>query len=326
MPGRFFVKAAVRYTINNMRQLFSYKSKLLYSRKMPRRSYKTFFWVALVFLFASGGAYGSYRLAAFSYWQITHISVSGTKSLQENEVRNAVADYFSGALFRVIPKTNYFFVRTSLLEKVLLEKFPRIRSVQVQKKFPSSLVVVFDERDIWALYCNDSLYAKEKNAAVVLVMASSTPPVAPDASKESARFCFYIDNTGVIIDSAIEYRGFLLPIFFERRTGNLALGERVLSDADILFFNSVSEEYKKNISVNIISFEKIDSLPDDYILFFQEGWYALVPRSANISLSAKNMKTLLESVIKNDRNRLLYIDARFRNKMFYKLKVTVTGK
>lgn len=304
-----------------MRQPFSYnKSKLLYSRKAPRRSYKILFWFALVFLFAAGAAYGMFRLAALQYWQIKNISVSGTKSLQKNEVQGAVADYLNGALFGVIPKTNYFFVRASSLEKLLLEKFPRMRSAEVRKPFPASLEITLVERDIWALYCNDSPYAKEKNAVVISTGASSTSHATADVAKELARSCFYIDDAGIVIDGAIEYRGFLLPIFFERRSENPSLGESVLSNADILFFNSAREEYKKTVGVDIISFEKTDALPDDYILFFQEGWFLLVPRSVDISSSAKNMKALFDRVIKDDRGRLLYVDARFGNKMFYKLK------
>lgn len=326
MSERFLIVAMVRYTYYMGAYQSSYKSKLLYSRRVSSSSYKIVVWIIVFILFAGGIAYGANYLAKLSYWQITNISVSGTKSIQEGDVRIAIDDYTSGRFWRVIPKTNYFFVRTGTVENLLLEKFPRLRSVRVQKKFPSSLEVVLEERDIWALYCNDSLYAKEKSEDAGFAEASSTPSAAQDGSKKFARSCFYLDDTGVVIDSAIEYQGFLLPIFFERRTGNPALGEQVLSGADILFFNSAREEYKKNIGADIISFEKIDALPDDYILFFQEGWFVLTPRSADIPLSAKNIKTLLDAVIKDNRSRLLYIDARFGNKMFFKLKATAIGK
>ncbi len=298
----------------------SYKSKLLYSRRLPRHSYKIVIWVVLFILLTGGIAYGANYLLRLPYWQITHISVSGTKSLQESDVQNAVGNYLTGSFLRVIPKTNYFFVRSGSLERLLIEKFPRLSTVRVQKTFPSSLVISLTERNIWALYCNDSLYAKEKNVGTRPTVASSTISVASELKIEPVRSCFYIDETGYVIDSALEYQGSLLTIFFESRSDDPKLGERVLSDADILFFNSARDEYKKTIDAEIVSFEKNDGLPDDYILFMQEGWYVLVPRSADISLSVKNIKILLDSVIKGDRGRLAYIDTRFGNKMFYKLR------
>lgn len=303
-----------------MFETHSYKSKLLYSRRLPRRSYKIVVLIVLVALLMGGSAYGLYNLLLLPYWQITRVSVFGAKSLQESEVQSAVADYLNGSFFRVIPKTNYFFVRSGALETLLQKKYPRILRVNVQKEFPSSLVVSFVERDIWALYCNDSLYAKEKNAVIGPALASSTQLVVSTLPQKPIHSCFYIDGTGTIIDSAVEYQGSLMQIFFESRSENPKLGERVLSDADILFFNSSRDEFKKNTGAEIASFEKTDTLPDDYILFFQEGWYVLVPRSADISLLVKNIKTLFDNKIQNDRARLHYIDARFGNKMFYKLR------
>ncbi len=315
------VTVAVRYTYGmSVYKPSSYKSKLLYSRHLPGRSYKIVILIMLVLLFVGAMAYGLYYLAKLPYWQITHISVSGTRSLQESKVRSAVEEYMNGSFLYIIPKTNYFFVRASSVGGVLLSKFPRILTVSVQKKFPSSLDISLTERDIWALYCNDSLYAKEKSAGIRPAVASSTLLVVPELKQKPVHSCFYIDETGDVVDSALEYQGSLLTIFFERRSENPKLGERVLSDADILFFRSSREEYKKNIGAEIVSFEKTDALLDDYILFTQEGWYVLVPRSADISLSVKGIKTLLDAVIKGDRGRLAYIDARFGNKMFYKLR------
>lgn len=303
-----------------MREQSLYKSKLLYARRLPSRSYKIIILIVLVFLLAGALAYGLYYLLHLPYWQITHISVSGTKSLHESDVESAVGEYLNGSLFHVVPKTNYFFVRPGSLETVLLEKFPRILNVHVHRKFPSSLAISFAERDMWAFYCNDSLFAKEKNDYDRSSRASSTVLVVLESKKQSPHPCFYIDETGRVIDSAFEYQGSLFETFFEKRSEDPWLGERVLSDADIAFFRAARDAYKNNIGAEVVSFEKTDALPDDYILFTEEGWHVLVPRSADLSLSAKNIKTLLDSVVKGDRSRLWYIDARFGNKMFFKLK------
>ena len=98
------------------------------------------------------------------------------------------------------------------------------------------------------------------------------------------------------------------------------IGQGVLSSETLLQFEELAREFQTTASIRITSFELKQNAPKDYWLHASEGFSVIVTREDMPARVAGIVSTVLQSEVKSNRASLEYIDARFGNKVFYKLR------
>ena len=141
----------------------------------------------------------------------------------------------------------------------------------------------------------------------------------PSDTPDSAPQCFFMDHDGVIFRESPNIEGTLI-LKFTLEGPTPRLGNIVFSSAEINKFESWVNEFKERMNLGIVRFQFKQNAPKDIWLRTDGGFDVIVAKDSEPGSTASVVKTVLAEKVKEDRNRLEYIDARFGNKVFYKLR------
>jgi len=152
---------------------------------------------------------------------------------------------------------------------------------KVNKKFPNKVEVQFLEIKPKFIYCNES--------------------------------CFFADKTGFLYELAPSFTESPIPSIETEKKAKI--GDHILSAKEAFFLtNFLSKMEKMDFNTEKISVE------NDFKIFLKQGWYVILLKNELRSSEelTEKLKLILEQKVKN--SPLEYVDMRFPNKAFYKLK------
>jgi len=244
----------------------------------------TFLFLIPLFICASVAA-----LFYIPYFRIKKISIEGNSSLDQEKIIAEISNYLKDKQFKIFPRDNILILPKEKINRDLLTKFPRIKTVSLNRGFPNALSVVIKERNNEAIFC-----------------------------PEGEGGCFFIDEDGVVFEPASYFSAGVYLSFLDERGEKEAveINENIISEEQfkkiIDFKNLLAKEDIKILQV-ILKKERIYQLQTD------EGWFILLNEKNDAQLTYQNLKTTLDQ-IKEKRKNLDYIDLRFGNKVFYKFK------
>ncbi|QQG45156.1 MAG: FtsQ-type POTRA domain-containing protein [Candidatus Sungiibacteriota bacterium] len=235
-----------------------------------------------------------FYLARLPNWQVANFSFSGLKTLDQNMLQKKVMKILEGNYALIIPKRSFFFVNSDKLSKAVLNDFPNIQSVSVTKKFPDSVKIAVEERELWGIFC------------------------AKAVKKDVAAQCVYVDKTGFAYEQAPDSAGFLIT-----RINTEGFSPEVPSQilepplTERMLF--LAEELRKNLGLEVIGYELSKKVPREIWVVTSEGFKIYFNKDDDWVNAFRVLKTVLDEEIKDKRPQLDYIDLRFGNKVFYKL-------
>lgn len=264
------------------------------SKKIKR---KKFFLKALflfvLFLIISAGVVWSLYIPKL---KIQKISVEGAEILSVEKIIANISDSIKSKYIFIIPKNHILIASKEEIANNLLSSFPRIKELTVNKNFPNSLAIIIKERQSAALLCG----------------GENNPPAGGE--------CAYIDEDGFVFEKAPYFSGeIFLKFFDERDVGNLVTTWKlsfqvVPKDQFRKLIDFKNYLFRENIKIPSINLKK-DGI---YELQTNEGWVILLNERNDFRIAFENLKTALDSSIKENQKNLEYIDLRFGNKVFYK--------
>lgn len=233
--------------------------------------------------------------------RVEKVVIFGTNIVSESEVSEVVNTLISGKYFFLIPKNNVFFYPKERLGNDLLSKFSRIEAVYPALDRGNILVVTVAERSPKYVWCG-----KENRR---------------DTSTHEE--CYFMDKDGYIFIKSPDFS----PNVFFRIYGELAsttepIGARVFSLDE---FTRIMD-FRSAVSSIGFSPKAVVSLKDgDYEFILNNGGKILFNTKNDFAKSADNIRLAVTSAplfdeLKTKPNKLLYIDVRFGNKVFYKFE------
>ncbi len=278
------------------------KSTSNVTKERRKKSFVKTLWILLSLVFLLIG------LAFLSHIKnllITDVSVSGNEILEEGEIKSEAFKILAKKRFLVFAGENKIIYSKKKLEEGLKKKFPRILSIQTsleEKKIYFDIV----ERERAHLWCGEE------------------HPVRDEISTE--RECYFLDSSGFIFDKSPQFSSGVYFTFYSKIENKNPVGQYIL-DFDFL----------KDIEL-LISGVKEHGFPVHSLVAKEDGQYELLFNLSTISkeypkllfTSDQNIGEIYNkfiSVVEEDPfktdfiekpNKLEYIDARFKNRIFYK--------
>lgn len=258
-------------------------------RKPHRIKKKKFFLKNKFFylsLFLLGIVFAIFYLIFFSpFFQVKKVEVYGSKEVPTEEIKNFILERLNKRLLFFNSKS-IFVIKPREISDLLLEKFPKISEVNLQKKLPNSIIFKIKEREAVAVFVFDS-----EN--------------------------FLLDKTGTIYEKAGEKEN-LLNIKTEPPPTTLELGKKILTKEQLSFILDLQSKLKKDFGIEII---EVLIISDERInLKTSEGWSIFV-LPEEIDWQLEKLKVLLEKEIPKEKTKSLeYIDLRFGNFAPYKYR------
>lgn len=231
---------------------------------------------------------GAYALFFLPFWKLRTVVAAGNYPFDAGHLRGAIEEQVGGNRFGVVPKSHFFLVRRKALERRLQEEFP-LAQVRVVKDWSSrSLRIYGIERPLFGYYFSRGLAFVIDRRGHVLSAAEPSP--------EDARRALRIYDLDLDIPTA---------------------PSTVLEDAALDFFSAIRTGKVANFVPKIWAFSKKDGSAE---VTAEAGYRTIFNyRDAGEGQLAK-LDQVLSHVVKTDLPKLDYIDLRFGEKVYYKLK------
>jgi len=256
-------------------------------------------------LLICGGAVFALRASRL---QIRDIAVSGMKTLDEQAVRERIGAALAGTRAWVLPRSSFFLADTGAIAADLKQDFPRIRDATFTKRFPDKLEGVITEREFWGIFCNGS--------------AGSSTPACPhtQCASMSVGACAYIDPGGIAYEHAPKPQGKLIISVRSDGAGDIALGASAVDLAVMAEIRNLAEKIPPAAGIAIADFELRTRVPSEIRAIAADGFTMIFKREDDYAPTLHVLKRVMDEEIRDKQSRLDYIDLRFGNKVFYKLK------
>jgi cell division septal protein FtsQ len=259
------------------------KKQKLFKRSKFKYYRKSIIWVSFLIIILYGTSFWSNHQSL----EVKDVEVVGNRFAEENQILNIFNEEIKGKYLFLIPKDNHFFIP----EKVIIEKIKKIYSVDnvlINKSEVGKVSIEIIEHQPIAYYCLEK--------------------------------CYFLNNRGLLFVEAPEvYFDDVIEIEGETNFEGEIIGQ-YFTDSDV--FENMIEKINlldnEEIDINKMSTEDFET----FTLYTVGGPTLLVERQDTPQVVIENLKSALaqESIHEVQFNNIDYIDLRFEDKVFYKLK------
>jgi cell division septal protein FtsQ len=250
-----------------------------------------------------------------NFFRIQKIVVNEVEYSDRNEIELSIKESMEGRYFGLFAKSNIFILPRKKIYREVQNKFPSVKNINLDLKGLTEISVELEEYKAGSLWCDIPVTPASGLVHEDGTRDSDIPQVVSDVSKAS---CYFMNEEGIIFAKTS----------YDSNPDIIKTFGKIISDP-------VRQSYTdKKTFENLVEFTKLlrrINLSSDEIWTTNGAVYAFVTKE-NVKIyveadsdPAKNFENL-ETVIKRDAinqaqmSNIDYIDLRFGNRIFYKLK------
>ena len=273
-----------------------------YLRKRRNKKILKYVLIILILFFVVGFlSYISHR----SQIRISKVEFSGQVLVNQSDVKEKTFDFLNGSYLWLFPKNNVFLYPNKDLKKYLTNQFKRIETINIHLKDFRTLSIEITERKLFALWCDNA------------TRQSQTSIVEDGSITEQ---CYFMDNTGTIFAEAPNFSGDAYFKYYGLVSSDNPIGKEYLASS-----TEFTDIAKFVDTVRDLSLKPL------YIIGKDNGQFVITLFSLGeiyfdtkepMSKVGENLKALMRTPAFANLNNISidYIDLRFGNKLYYKLK------
>lgn len=267
-----------------------------YLRRKKKRRYIII--GVLVFILLSIVGLLSY-LSHRKEFRIVNVNLFGGVLVTEEDVQEKTFEYLGGSYFWLFPKNNSFIYPKSGLEKYLKDNFKRIDNIDISLKNFQRLSIVITERKHFAIWCQ------------------GLPVANPDEET-----CYFIDKNSTLFAPAPNFSGDAYFKYYGLLTDAGPIGKEFISSTTQ--FSDLAEFVDETKKLSLKPQYVIAKGGGEYVMKLYSGTDVQFDSKQPLKKTLENLNVLLstDALSKLDKGNLPvdYIDLRFGNKLYYKLK------
>lgn len=292
-------------------------------QKRTRRLRRIGFFLVAVIVLLGLLSYVSFR----RQFRIQAVILSGGVLVTQPDVEEETLKFISGSYFWIFPRDNFLIYPRHALSKYLAEKFKRIDTISISLKDARTLAVVISERKPTSLWCGDGVRAEifDGHTSESDANHQATSTEEKTTNKETEK-CYFLDDLGTVFAEAPEFSG---DAYF-RYYGPISTssGQRYPIGESFPVSNTGFSDLARFVSRLFAM-----SLEPQYLSVKDGGQFeAVLSGGAKIYFDNKNsvdqQADNLSVILRSDTfsatssiGKIVdYIDLRFGNKLYYKLK------
>jgi len=262
-----------------------------YKKKKREKRIKLILWILVGLLFLTLLSF----ISRDERILIIEVVVEEENVVDKEEIAQTVRDMLAGRYFWVIPRTNAFIYPRWSIKQDLLEKFPRLKSVDLDLDGFRTLSVLVEEREPYALYCAGA-FSFTNN---------------PD--------CYLADEDGFVFAPAPSFSGAAYFIYATENPIEKPLGKKFIESGElkrlIVFMESL---FALNIYPVALEIRDLE-----YSLFLPAGGRITWRKDADTVIIRSNLEAFLseDSITKQENflNRVSEINLTIENKIYWTL-------
>jgi len=258
------------------------------SLRSRRRRSRMFITLAIAVLIL-GAAYAVRYASYLPRFSIQHIEIAGAKDVGTEPVSTFVASKLVSDSFAFFSPSNIFLYPRKSIEEAIKKDFPRIKDVSISREslLATAITVSIEERKAFARWCGNGT-------------------------------CFALDESGFIFAAASTTLNVATAYVFE---GPLAasepLGQTYLPGSFVGITALLERLGQAGFSPQKI---RTDG-EQDFSIDLSHGFTIHASFGTDVGLIVKNLELVLSSdALRGKEGDIEYIDLRFGNRVYYKLK------
>jgi len=298
------------------------KKRSFQKRSRKRIPLKTIIFGGLFFclLIALG-----YFLIFSPFLWVQRIEIEETRNIPVLEIEEIAENNLEGKLWLLIPKKSLLFLPIDKIIQDILDRFPEIRTVTIEKRKPNflnldqissgvSLYIKAEERESVAIWCQ-----LKEEVIDDTITGTTTDQIVP--FEDRINKCFYIDQQGVIFRESLLVSGNLVVNIYSQIKDPVDFKKQVTSKEVIDFILLANEKLSQIETIdgnrlNIVGFETISIESLEAVTSF--GWKIYFNPSFSIGSQLHALEMVLLQDIKENYPILEYIDLSIQGRIYYK--------
>lgn len=251
-----------------------------------------FFWIGVLGIVVLIGLF--YLICFFDFFQIEKIEIFGNQKVKTENIKNLTEKEISKKVL-FFPTKSIFLANLDNIRISILEEFPQIANINLEREFPRVLKVEIIERKPVAVFVNASQNFEDQNQDIF----------------------FFIDREGIIYEKISEE---IAQNMFEIKNSGFKkeprLGEQVVGKEKLAKILEIERKLKNDLKIHINSAEIVSE--QRLNIKTLEGWEVYFNLQKSLDWQLTELGLILEKKIPLEkREQLEYIDLRF-DKIYYK--------
>jgi len=196
-----------------------------------------------------------------------------------------------------VPKKSIFLISIDQIKNEILNKYPEIKIVEIEKRLPNILNIKIQERKNVGVWCQIEKEIERK-----------------------INECFYFDSDGIIFREASLIKGSLvLNVYGTKKP--IKIRDNIMSSELFEFILTVKQKLPeiKITSVSlpeVIDFEIVSF--EDLIVTTSQGWQIYFNPTYSVRSQLEALRIVIEKEIKQNLSSLEYIDLKIKGRVYYK--------
>jgi cell division septal protein FtsQ len=230
-----------------------------------------------------------------SFVKIQKVDVVGLDELSRTEVESVVSESYSGKYLGIFPKNGFFLFPSKKMEDILRDRFRKIRNIDIRRTFPNGVSVEIVERKSLLVWCSGGpCYLIDENGLAYMGADFSSPDIAQN-------------HLIKIVDTSAK------PV---------ALGANLFSKEFIDFLLRAVVELPQKSGIELGEECSTPSrLAGEMSFYSPEGVRISLSTELPLDQTMKNLEIFMRKQLSEDeRKNIEYLDLRFENRVFYKIK------
>jgi len=250
----------------------------------------------------------AFWLSGMPQFTVQDIEAIGNSSVSSSEIASAAGTFLKGRYYLTIAKSNILFYPKRAIQKHLYDFYPRIEKVSIGLKDFHSMAISITERQPKALWCKTAVLNSSE------IVAGEPVAAGPE--------CFAFDKSGLIFASSTETSAGPSKFikFFGKLSEENPIGRNFLSAIRLAALFKFSENIRA-VGFEVAKFiERSDGAMEAAL---SDGGRLIFVDDTDLDMAVLNLQAIVGDPglkASNIFDRLDYIDLRFGNKVYYKLK------
>jgi hypothetical protein len=243
-----------------------------------------------------------------SFARITSIELHGGVLVTQPDVQSRVQSIISGSYLWLFPKDTILLYPRAQIEKVLRADLQRIKTIDVHVEKSGVLFVYITERTPVAQWCDSAL------------SVGTTTDASANSHDEQ---CYFMDDHSTIFAEAPSFSGdAYFKYYGARATTTSPIGSMFMSSTTE--FEKISHFVERVRGIGLRPQYIVADSSHGYSLTISGGGKILFTSEGSIDVVFENLQVILRTPELAPRSSqdipVEYIDLRYGNKVFYKLK------
>lgn len=252
--------------------------------------------------------------------RISKAVLTGGVLVTEEAVEEKSFSYMNGNYFWLFPKNNALWYSRKGLEKYLSDEFQRIATINIRRENFQTLAIQITERQPFAIWC-DGVRLRSTDDEILSSAERSADREEGNTEDNNPR-CYFMDQNGTIFSEAPYFSGDAYFKYYGLVLDDSPIGKKYIASSTK--FSEISDFISTTKKLSIGPQYLLAKEGDEFSLFIRGGGVIYFDTKEPLSVVGQNLEALLRTPALSSTTYsnvpVEYIDLRYGNKLFYRLK------